>query len=116
MASERSLFAWSKPANITVGEMKFAVEKNTIYILDDDGKQHKARIKKVQTKQPSSGRQLEAKCGSCSWWDLRFWLSQPPVPLELNRRAVSPKKPDYFEPLNDEEGKRYTLTLGPLGT
>jgi hypothetical protein len=37
--------------------MKFAIEKNTIYILDDDGKQHKARVKKVQIRQPSSGRQ-----------------------------------------------------------
>lgn len=55
-ASEQLLFPWSKPANVTVGEkMKFAVEKNTMYILDDDGKQHKARIKKVQMKQGSSG-------------------------------------------------------------
>lgn len=57
-ASEQLLFPWSKPANVTVGEkMKFAVEKNTIYILDDDGKQHKARIKKVQMKQGSSASQ-----------------------------------------------------------
>jgi uncharacterized protein YpuA (DUF1002 family) len=57
-ASEQLLFPWSKPANVTVGEkMKFAVEKNTTYILDDDGKHHKARIKKVQMKHGSSGSQ-----------------------------------------------------------
>jgi hypothetical protein len=48
IARERLLFPWSKPANITVGEkVKFAVEKNTMIILDDDGKQHKAGISKV---------------------------------------------------------------------
>lgn|GEM_PF-3212308 len=48
IARERLLFPWSKPANITVGEkIKYAVSKNTVYILDDDGKQHKAGISKV---------------------------------------------------------------------
>jgi hypothetical protein len=48
-ASERLLFPWSKPANITVGEkVKYVVEKNKLYLLDDDGKEHKASIKKVK--------------------------------------------------------------------
>jgi hypothetical protein len=46
---ERLLFPWSKPANVAVGEkVKYAVEKNTLYLLDDDGKQHKAGIGKVR--------------------------------------------------------------------
>lgn len=48
VARERLLFPWSKPANVSVGEkVKFAVEKNTLFIIDDDGKQHKAGISKV---------------------------------------------------------------------
>ena len=48
VARERLNFPWSKPANITVGEkVKYAVEKNKLYLLDDDGKQHKAGISKV---------------------------------------------------------------------
>src|SRR5205823_2048575 len=48
VARERLNFPWSKPANVTVGEkVKYAVEKNKLYVLDDDGKQHKAGISKV---------------------------------------------------------------------
>ncbi len=48
VARERLLFPWSKPANVTVGEkIKYAVAKNTLYLLDDSGKQHKAGISKV---------------------------------------------------------------------
>ena len=48
-ATERLLFPWSKPANVTVGEkVKYAVEKNKLYFLDDDGKEHKASVKKVK--------------------------------------------------------------------
>lgn len=48
VARERLLFPWSKPASVTVGDkLKYAVQKNTLYILDDDGKQHKAGISKV---------------------------------------------------------------------
>jgi hypothetical protein len=48
IARERLLFPWSKPASVTVGEkVKYAVKKNTLYLLDDDGKQHKAGISKV---------------------------------------------------------------------
>jgi hypothetical protein len=47
-AREKLNFPWSKPANVTVGEkVKYAVEKNKLYLLDDDGKQHKAGISKV---------------------------------------------------------------------
>ena len=52
-ASERLLFPWSKPANVTVGEkVKYVVEKNKMYFLDDDGKEHKASIKKVKVASP----------------------------------------------------------------
>lgn len=45
---ERLLFPWSKPASVTVGAtLKFAVEKNTVYLLGDDGKQHKAGLSKA---------------------------------------------------------------------
>src|SRR3954463_13390722 len=48
IARERLLFPWSKPANVSVGEkVKYVVQKNTLYLLDDDGKQHKAGISKV---------------------------------------------------------------------
>jgi hypothetical protein len=51
VAREHLLFPWSKSANVTVGEaVKFCPEKNKIYILDDDGKEHKATIVKVSMK------------------------------------------------------------------
>jgi hypothetical protein len=52
IARERLLFPWSKPANLSVGEkVKYVVQKNTLYLLDDDGKQHKAGISKVSMNQ-----------------------------------------------------------------
>jgi len=52
VASEHLLFPWSKPADITLGKpMKFAVEKGSMYILDEDGKQHKAAIVSTALKQ-----------------------------------------------------------------
>jgi len=51
VAKEHLLFPWSKSANVKVGEaVKFFPEKNKIYILDDDGKEHKATIVKVSMK------------------------------------------------------------------
>jgi hypothetical protein len=51
-ASEHLLFPWSKPANVILGKpMKFAVDKGSMYILDDDGKQHKATITGTALKQ-----------------------------------------------------------------
>ena len=51
VARERLFFPWSKPALATVGEpVKFAVEKNNLYILGEDEKQHKAGIVKVSMK------------------------------------------------------------------
>jgi hypothetical protein len=48
IAREKLLFPWSKPANVTVGDkLKYSVQKNTLYLLDEDGKQHKAGISKV---------------------------------------------------------------------
>jgi hypothetical protein len=52
IARERLLFPWSKPVNVAVGEkVKYAIQKNTLYLLDDDGKQHKASISKVSMNQ-----------------------------------------------------------------
>jgi hypothetical protein len=49
IARERLLFPWSKPASVSVGEkVKFVVQKNTMYLLDDEGKQHKAGISKIR--------------------------------------------------------------------
>ena len=51
VAREHLLFPWSKSANVKVGEaVKFVAEKNKVYILDDDGKEHKATIVKVSMK------------------------------------------------------------------
>jgi len=51
VAKEHLLFPWSKSANETVGEtVKFAAEKNRLYILDHDGKEHKATVVKVSMK------------------------------------------------------------------
>jgi len=50
-AKEQLLFPWSKPANVTVGEkVKYVIDKNRMYLLDDDGKEHKAKITKVKMK------------------------------------------------------------------
>jgi hypothetical protein len=50
-AKEQLLFPWSKPANVTVGEkVKYTIEKNKMFLLDDDGKQHKATVTKVKMK------------------------------------------------------------------
>jgi hypothetical protein len=51
VAREHLLFPWSKPAHITVGEpVKLAIEKNKLYILDADEKEHKATVTKVSMK------------------------------------------------------------------
>jgi hypothetical protein len=57
VARERLLFPWSKPASVSVGEkVRFVVQKNTIYLLDDEGKQHKAGISKVSMSQNAQGK------------------------------------------------------------
>jgi hypothetical protein len=51
VAREKLLFPWSKPAATTIGsKVQFAVEKNTLYLLGNDGKQHKAGIVKASMK------------------------------------------------------------------
>lgn len=51
VVKEPLLFPWSKSANVNVGEpVKFAAEKNKVYLLDDDKKEHKATIVKVSMK------------------------------------------------------------------
>jgi hypothetical protein len=51
VVKEHLLFPWSKSANVSVGTaVKFAAEKNKVYILDDDKKEHKATIVKVTMK------------------------------------------------------------------
>jgi len=50
-AREHLLFPWSKPATVNVGEsVKYAIEKNKLYIVGDDGKEHKATVTKVSMK------------------------------------------------------------------
>ena len=50
-AKEQLLFPWSKPANVSVGEkVKYVIDKNRMYLLDDDGKEHKAKVTKVKMK------------------------------------------------------------------
>ena len=46
----------TKPANVTVnGQVKFAIEGTTLYLLDDGGKEHKTDItKKVLRQSPES--------------------------------------------------------------
>jgi hypothetical protein len=52
VVKEHLLFPWSKSANVSVGQpVKFAAEKNKVYILDDDKKEHKATIVKVNMKE-----------------------------------------------------------------
>jgi hypothetical protein len=52
VVSEHLLFPWSKPASIIVGKpVKFAVEKGSMYIFDDAGKQHKATVVSTSLKQ-----------------------------------------------------------------
>jgi hypothetical protein len=47
VARERLRWKWSKPANLTInGPIRFAVEKDHIFIIDEDGKEHEARMTK----------------------------------------------------------------------
>jgi hypothetical protein len=47
VARERLRWRWSKAAELTVnGPIRFAIEKDKIFILDEDGKEHDARITK----------------------------------------------------------------------
>ena len=51
VARQRLFFPWSKPALATVGEpVKFAVEKNNLFIMGDDGKQIQAGVVKISMK------------------------------------------------------------------
>lgn len=44
-AKQHLLFPWSKPANVSLREkFKFAVQKDKLYMLDDDGKESSAKI------------------------------------------------------------------------
>jgi hypothetical protein len=50
-ARQHLLFSFSKPANIALGEkLKYAVEKDKLYMLDDDGKEFSAKIVKKAMK------------------------------------------------------------------
>ena len=50
-AKQHLFFPWSKPANVSLGEkFKFAVQKDKLYILDDDGKESSAKIIKQAVK------------------------------------------------------------------
>jgi hypothetical protein len=48
IAREKLMFPWSKPAKVTVGdEVKYAIDGRKLYILDEDGKEHKASVVKA---------------------------------------------------------------------
>jgi hypothetical protein len=52
VARERLRWKWSKPADLTInGPIRFAVEKDHIFILDEDGKEHEGRITKKVLKE-----------------------------------------------------------------
>lgn len=48
IAREKLMFPWSKSAKVTVGdEVKYAIDGRKLYILDEEGKEHKASIVKA---------------------------------------------------------------------
>lgn len=55
VAQERLHWKWSKPANLTVnGPVKYAVEKQTLFVVDEDGKEHEMEIvKKTLREEPA---------------------------------------------------------------
>lgn len=57
LAQERLRFKWSKPANLTVnGPVKFAVEKQKLFVIDEDGKEHEMEIVKKTLRQPEPAK------------------------------------------------------------
>ena len=47
MAQQRLRWKWSKPANLTVnGPVKVAIEKDKLFLIGEDGKEHEASIVK----------------------------------------------------------------------
>jgi hypothetical protein len=45
---EHLFFPWSKPADLTLGKpVRFALDNNSMYLLDSDGKEHKVSIVKT---------------------------------------------------------------------
>jgi hypothetical protein len=57
VAQERLRWKWSKPANLTMnGPVKYAVEKRKLYVIDDDGKEHKMEVVKRVLKQPDAAK------------------------------------------------------------
>lgn len=51
VATERLRWRWSKPADVTVNApVKVAIEKNKLYLLGEDGKEHEAEIVKKALK------------------------------------------------------------------
>lgn len=59
VARQRKRFGWSKLANLTVnGPVKFTIEKRNLYLIDDDGKEHKLEIvKQVLKPKPAEQKQ-----------------------------------------------------------
>lgn len=50
-AKQKLNFPWSKSANLSVGDsFKFAVQRDKIYLLDDDGKEFSAKVVKKAMK------------------------------------------------------------------
>ncbi|MFB3779044.1 MAG: hypothetical protein ACE141_15610 [Bryobacteraceae bacterium] len=56
VAEQRLRWRWSKPADLTINDpVQLAVEKDKIFILDEKGKEHEARITK-RTRKPPAGK------------------------------------------------------------
>jgi hypothetical protein len=54
VAQERLRRKWSKPANLTInGPVKYAVEKQTLFVIDEDGKEHEMEVVKKMLRQES---------------------------------------------------------------
>jgi hypothetical protein len=52
LAQERPRRKWSKPANLTInGPVKYAVEKQALLVIDEDGKEHETEIIKKTLRQ-----------------------------------------------------------------
>ena len=52
VASQPLKFKWTHTFGVTVGgPIKFSIEKDSLYILDDAGKEHKTRLVKTSLKQ-----------------------------------------------------------------
>lgn len=58
IAQERLRWKWSKPATLTVnGPVKYVLDKNKVYVLGEDEKEHEAELLKKILKTPEGQKQ-----------------------------------------------------------